>query len=82
MRKNISVLLILIFIIPLLAQSQDSIKNIDNYYIDFSVPDVGAFTMLNTTPDHISTPGTPKEFAVDLLNAVGNGKYITPGLGI
>jgi len=81
--KKWFVLLACLFVLKtMFAQTEDSIKNLDLYYVDFAVPDVGAFTLLNTTPDHVSTPGTPKEFAMSLLNAVGNNQDITPGLAI
>ncbi len=54
----------------------------DDYYIDFSTPDIGAFTLLNVKPDNTSMPGNPKEFAASLLNVVSSGSNITPGLAI
>ncbi len=61
--------------------NKDSIT-INDYYIDFAVPDLGAFTLLNTKPDFISSPGNPKEFSASLLNAIGNRTNIPPGIAI
>lgn len=62
---------------------QDTTKiNIDDFYIDFSVPDIGAFTLLNIKPDNITTPGNTKEFAASLLNVVSGGSSISPGIAI
>jgi hypothetical protein len=73
--------LIILYIDPLYSQSKDTITT-DDFYIDFSVPDLGAFTLLNTKPDNISTPGNTKEFAASLLNVVSGGSNISPGLAI
>lgn len=62
------------------AQTKDSIAD---YYIDFSVPDVGAFTLLGTKPEQTTNPGNVKQFAASLLNVATTGtKKITPGLAI
>jgi hypothetical protein len=74
----LSVFMVL-FIEP--TYSQDTLTT-DDYYIDFSVPDLGAFTLLNTKPDNITTPGNTKEFAASLLNLVSGGSNITSGLAI
>jgi len=64
---------------PLYSQNKETI---DDYYIDFAVPDLGAFTLLNMKPENISTPGNTKEFAASLLNVVSGGSTISPGLAI
>jgi hypothetical protein len=61
--------------------SQESFNAAD-YYVDFSVPDVGAFTLLNTKPANISTPGNVKELAVILLNVASSGSTIAPGIAL
>lgn len=79
---NLALLFTLLFlsIEPVYSQ-KDSITT-DDYYIDFAVPDLGAFTLLNTKPDNITTPGNTKEFAASLLNVVSGGSKISPGLAI
>ena len=59
---SLSIIIVLLFSQYLLyAQAKlDSLKNIDDYYIDFSVPDIGAFTLLGTKPDNITNPGNTK----------------------
>jgi hypothetical protein len=75
--------LLLLFISNIFGQNQrtDSLK-IDDYYIDFSIPDIGAFTLLNIKPDNITTPGSPKELGASILNVVSSKDKITPGLAI
>jgi len=62
-------------------KSIDSITT-DDYYIDFAIPDLGAFTLLNSKPENITTPGNTKELAASLLNVVSGGTHISPGLAI
>ena len=63
--------------------------------VDFAVPDAPAFTFLSTTPTQVAQPGTARDLAVQLVNAVGSdGKvqqgfalevrpwYLVPGLSI
>lgn len=65
------------------AQDQKKEKlRLDDYYIDFAIPDIGAFTLLNTKPDNITTPGSVKEVAASIMSAVSSGYTITPGLAI
>lgn len=58
------------------------IKSIDDYYLDFAVPDLSAFTLLGINPNSISRPGNTKELAANILNVVSGGKNISPGLAI
>lgn len=78
--RNIISFFIIFFTLNSIAQKKDT--TISDYYIDFAVPDLGAFTLLNTKPDNITTPGNTKELAASLLNIVGSGANITPGLAI
>jgi len=64
------------------SQNADSTKKIDDFYIDFSPPDIGAFTLLNVKNDNVANPGSTKEFAASLLNIVSGGGYISPGIAI
>lgn len=55
---------------------------IDNYYIDFAVPDLAAYTLLGIDNDQVSRPGNLKELAIGLSSLTGtNGKF-NPSIGI
>lgn len=63
------------------ATDKSKEKNkLSDYYIDFSIPDLGAFTLLNTKPDYIITPGSTKEFSASIMSVITSGYTITPGL--
>lgn len=64
------------------GQNKPDSSKIDDYYIDFSTPDIGAFTLLNIKPDNITAPGNTKEFAASILDVVSGGSKITPGLAV
>lgn len=64
-----------------IAQEKDTIT-MDDFYIDYSVPDIGAFTLLNLKPEQITTPGNPKELSASFLNIVSGQSYLTPGIAI
>lgn len=69
---------------PLWAQEEtaDTTTTIDDLYIDFAIPDLGAFTLLGITPATVSRPGNVKEFAADVLGVASTGGQITPGIAI
>jgi hypothetical protein len=51
-------------------------NNLDTTNFDLGVPDSPAFTFLNVTPQTISRPTTPRDFATTLLNGVDeNGNF-------
>lgn len=77
--KTIVIIQFILFNHTLFGQTKDSTK-IDDYYIDFSVPDIGAFTLLGVKPEQITNPGNAKEFSANLLNIISSGNKITPGL--
>lgn len=63
------------------AKKKEELK-IDNYYIDFAVPDLAAYTLLGIDNDQVSRPGNLKEFAIGLSSLTGtNGKF-NPSIGI
>jgi len=83
MKKNY---FFLILFIPVLALAQEKKKDadlqIDNYYIDFAVPDLAAYTLLGIDNDQVSRPGNLKELAIGLSSLTGtNGKF-NPSIGI
>ena len=60
---------------------KDSIET-DDFYIDFSVPDITAFSILDIEPSTISRPGSVKEFAMGLTNFVSKSGELRPGLAV
>jgi hypothetical protein len=57
----------------------DSLKglNIDDLYMDFSIPKVTAFSLLNVDPSNILKPGAVKKFAIGagtFADSSGTGK--------
>ena len=49
---------------------------------DLAVPDSPAFTVLGVTPENVSHPTTPKEFATSLLNGVDQRGNFQTGLAL
>jgi hypothetical protein len=62
--------------------SQDTVKNINDLYVDFSIPDNSAFKMLNIKDEDVSRPGNLKEFSIHFLNLVTSGSKISQGLAV
>ena len=63
------------------AQNRDGIS-IDDYYVDFSVPDITAFSILDVNPNDVVRPGNVKEFAAGVVNYVSENGNLKPGLAI
>lgn len=63
------------------AQNRDSIS-IDDYYVDFSVPDITAFSILDVSPNDVVRPGNVKEFAAGVINYISESGNLKPGLAI
>ena len=67
----------LICLLPLLAtalsaQSQPVLQNdLGNYYIDFAVPDLSAFTLAGVESSQIARPGNVRALSVALANSLG-----------
>ncbi len=59
----------------------DSLEAKD-FYIDFTVPDITAFSILDIKPNDISKPGNVKEFAMGLANFVSETGGLRPGLAV
>jgi hypothetical protein len=57
-------------------------RTLDDYYIDFAVPDFPALTLLGFTPNKISRPGTLKELSVSFLTLANDVSTISPGLAV
>ncbi|MFB3910484.1 MAG: hypothetical protein ACE15D_19000 [Candidatus Eisenbacteria bacterium] len=50
--------------------------------VDYAVPDAPAFTFLGVSPTAASQPGSPRDMAVTLLNAVGEHGEIQQGFAL
>jgi hypothetical protein len=76
---------LLALLLPVQAFSQekkDEERKIDNYYVDFAVPDLAAYTLLGIESDQVARPGNLKELAIGLSSLTGtNGKF-NPSLAI
>ena len=53
-----------------------------DYFIDFAVPDLSAFTMLGVDGSRVSRPGNVRELAVALQNGFGTSGTLEQGLGL
>jgi len=65
---------------PAAAQAPDS--SLDAHYIDFSVPNLSAFTLLGINADRISRPGNVRELATGLTNGFGTRGSLEHGTGL
>ena len=63
------------------AQNPDSIT-VDDYYIDFAVPDITAFSILDINSNDVVRPGNVKELAAGIQNYVDKDGNLKPGLAI
>lgn len=61
---------------------QNDTLTIDDYYIDFSVPDISALSMLGVENDEIVRPGNLKEFAAGIANFVDTDGSLKPAYAI
>lgn len=57
-------------------------KNIDEINADLAVPESPAFTVLGVTPQTVSHPTIPREFATSLLNGVDERGNFQTGLAL
>lgn len=80
MRAALFIFILLIFHTTISAQSDST--TIDDYYVDFNVPDLSAFSMLGIENDEIVRPGNLKEFAAGISNFVDTDGSLKPALGL
>lgn len=81
MKKIILILIVGFTASALHAQNPDSIT-IDDYYVDFAVPDITAFSILDINSSDVVRPGNIKELAVGLQNYIDAEGNLKPGLAI
>ena len=79
--KYFSVVVLVLVHWTMNAQNRDGIS-IDDYYVDFSVPDITAFSILDVNPNDVVRPGNVKEFAAGVVNYVSENGNLKPGLAI
>ena len=65
-----------------MSQSQTTADSLAAMYIDFSPPDLSAFTLLGVNSNSVARPGNLKELSVAFLNAASMNGKITPGIAI
>jgi hypothetical protein len=63
------------------AQNRDGVS-IDDYYVDYSVPDITAFSILGVNTNEVVRPGNVKEFAAGVVNYISENGNLKPGLAI
>ena len=64
------------------APQTDDSRDITPLNGDLAVPDSPAFTVLGVTPDTVTHPTTPKEFATSFLNGVDERGHFQTGLAL
>jgi hypothetical protein len=57
-------------------------QTIDDYYLDFAIPDLPGVGILGLSPSKIARPGPIKELAVSLLSLADDAHTITPGVAL
>jgi hypothetical protein len=81
MRKFLIVAMVVFTAEQLFSQQRDT-TNIDDFYIDFSVPDLSALSLLGIKNDEIVRPGNMKEFAAALANFVDSDGSLKSALAL
>lgn len=64
------------------ANAQSDTLSIDDFYIDYSVPDISALGMLGIENDEIVRPGNLKEFAAAISNFADSDGSLRPALAL
>lgn len=84
MKTKIFFLSLVFLSLPILIYSQDNKKEttLENLYIDLSVPDLSAFTLLNIQPTNTVKPGNIKELSAALFNIYNISGKISPGIAV
>ncbi len=58
------------------------VDSLDAYYVDFSVPDLAAFTLLGVDVSRVSRPGNVRETALALVNGLNASGEAEAGVGV
>ena len=73
--------LLVVVCLPAAAPAEEKIS-IDDYYIDFGVPDLTALTLIGANANKVLRPGTMKELATGFLSVAETGSDIRPGVAV
>jgi hypothetical protein len=76
-KLSLSIFLVIVSITSLWAQA-----SIDDYYVDFAVPDITAFSILDINTSNVVRPGNVKEFAAGIQNYIDEKGNLKPGLAL
>ena len=57
-------------------------KTVDDYYIDFAVPDLPALALLGFSSNEVARPGNLQELSVAFSSLAKDQSTIAPGIGI
>jgi len=64
------------------TSKEENEVTIDDFYIDFSVPDLFAFTLIGVNLNSIARPGNIKEFSIATLDFIDKKGTIKPGIAL
>ncbi len=59
-----------------------AVENLRKYSLDLSVPESPAFTVLGTTPEQVTRPTSPRDFALAVAQGVDKNGKLASGLAI
>lgn len=59
-----------------------AVENLKQYSLDLSVPESPAFTVLGTTPEQVTRPTSPRDFALAISQGVDKNGKLASGLAI
>lgn len=76
-KLSLSIFLVIVSITSLWSQ-----ESIDDYYVDFAVPDITAFSILDINTSDVVRPGNVKEFAAGIQNYIDEKGNLKPGLAL
>lgn len=85
--RNKALNVILLCVVPFCLWAQTDKKNtleleIKDLYLDFAIPEISAFSILNIEPNSITKPGNIKELALGITNYVNSKGDLRAGLAI
>jgi len=82
MKKVLLIAAMLVCMYPLFAQNPTDTLTIDDFYVDYSIPDLTALGLLGIQNDEIVRPGNMKEFALAISNFVDTDGSLKPALAM
>lgn len=82
MKSILMSIMAILIVFNVQSQDETDTTTIDDYYIDFVIPDLAAYSLLGLENDQIVRPGNLKEFGVAISSLVGTGGNFNPSMGI